>query len=468
MRRRVRSAVGSFSFLLLLTACTAQPITANPRPSPATIPVVPGAFDLIGHEPLLARGMNAGLAVHGGYAYVGRRIEGSTRHRGVLVVDVKDPADPAVVGAIGPPVRGAPGETSRELRIWPDQDLLIVLSFARVTGPTVRFYDIGGRRSRDPALISTYRPSLPPHEFYLWIDPRRPERAVLYLSVAERFGDQLLITDISGARESRFRELARWHALFPDPGPNDALHSLSVSPAGTRAYLAYLTAGFFVLDTSDVARNERHPRPRPQTPVVDRLQWDGWGAHSAIRLPGREIVLTTDEVYGSREAGGGCPWGWVRLIDTSDETSPRILSEYRALPFNDQARCGQIDADTDRDASFSSHDPTATTNLAFVTWHSAGLHAFTTDDPTDPQPAAIFVPEPLDDVTVEDPLLSSGPQKVVMWSYPIIQDGLIFVVDLRNGLYVLRYQGPFEDEVSAISFLEGNSNLGDALRLDER
>jgi hypothetical protein len=78
------------------------------------------------------------------------------------------------------------------------------------------------------------------------------------------------------------------------------------------------------------------------------------------------------------------------------------------------------------------------------------------------------VPEPLDDVTMEDPLLSSGPQKVVMWSYPIIQDGLIYVVDLRNGLYVLSHRGPVEDEVSAISFLEGNSNLGDALRLDER
>jgi hypothetical protein len=47
-----------------------------------------------------------------------------------------------------------------------------------------------------------------------------------------------------------------------------------------------------------------------------------------------------------------------------------------------------------------------------------------------------------------------------MWSYPIIQDGLIYVVDIRNGLYVLKYRGPLEGEVASTGFLEGNSNVG--------
>jgi hypothetical protein len=69
---------------------------------------------------------------------------------------------------------------------------------------------------------------------------------------------------------------------------------------------------------------------------------------------------------------------------------------------------------------------------------------------------------------MEDPRLSSDPdtgagEKVVMWSYPIIRHGLIYVVDLRNGLYVLEYDGRFEREVERIGFLEGNSNQGDAL-----
>jgi hypothetical protein len=53
-----------------------------------------------------------------------------------------------------------------------------------------------------------------------------------------------------------------------------------------------------------------------------------------------------------------------------------------------------------------------------------------------------------------------------MWSYPVIQNGLIYVTDVRNGLYILRYTGQGADEVAGVSFLEGNSNLGDALRFE--
>jgi len=39
-----------------------------------------------------------------------------------------------------------------------------------------------------------------------------------------------------------------------------------------------------------------------------------------------------------------------------------------------------------------------------------------------------------------------------MWSDPIIKDGVIYVVDLRNGLYVLKYNGRFAREVRRIEF----------------
>ena len=68
-------------------------------------------------------------------------------------------------------------------------------------------------------------------------------------------------------------------------------------------------------------------------------------------------------------------------------------------------------------------------------------------------------------MALEDPALSRGPNKVVFWSYPIIRNGLIYAVDIRNGLYILKYTGPHASEVAGINFLEGNSNLGDATRL---
>ena len=69
---------------------------------------------------------------------------------------------------------------------------------------------------------------------------------------------------------------------------------------------------------------------------------------------------------------------------------------------------------------------------------------------------------------LEDPRLSSDPdtgnhEKVVMWSYPIIADGLIYVTDVRNGLYVLEYEARDARQIRRIAFLEGNSNQGDAL-----
>jgi hypothetical protein len=86
-------------------------------------------------------------------------------------------------------------------------------------------------------------------------------------------------------------------------------------------------------------------------------------------------------------------------------------------------------------------------------------------DPGLPAQAGWFSPTPLPTVANEDPALSRGPNKVVVWSFPIIRNALIYVIDIRNGLLVLRYTGPHADEVSTIGFLEGNSDIGDATRI---
>jgi len=98
-----------------------------------------------------------------------------------------------------------------------------------------------------------------------------------------------------------------------------------------------------------------------------------------------------------------------------------------------------------------------------------GVQAVDISSPSAPSQAGWFTPKPLPSVANEDPALSPGQDaagnKVVMWSYPIINNGLIYVVDIRNGLYILRYTGPQHKQINSIRFLEGNSNLGDAVRL---
>src|SRR5262249_53510788 len=123
------------------------------------------------------------------------------------------------------------------------------------------------------------------------------------------------------------------------------------------------------------------------------------------------------------------------------------------------------DAATEQFTSYSSHNPNVLRHLAFDDWHSGGLQAIDISVPSRPVQDGWFSPTPLTTVANEDPALSRGPNKVVMWSFPIIHDGLIYAVDIRNGLYILRYTGPHQGEVKQIQFLEANSNLGDALKL---
>lgn len=461
------------------------------QPASGEEPVSNG-FRQVGHSPLLNRGMNAGLAVRGDYAYIGSRTDGSPQHRspGILVVDTSNPRRPEVVHEIGAPDAGLVGETSRELRIWPQQDLLMVLNFGcssaihactggEAVDSRVTFFDISGENARTPELVSTYTPSRVPHEFFLWVDPADPAgRALMFQTTPTSSKQQpsLVVTDISRAREGVFSETP-WTAKF-DPATFDngekedrRLHSVGVSTDGRRAYLAFLGAGFLVLDTSEVAAGVPDPEMRLVTPPENRVSWSNPGAHSAVKIPGKSSAFVTDEVYGDAlDALGphGCPWGWVRTIDIADETAPTVSAEYK-VEENQRQYCesgeGANPANTTF-TSYASHNPTLTPNLALVSWHSAGVEAVSIDDPTNPARTGKFKPKPLEAVVTEDPALTLGPDKVAMWSYPIVSDGLVYVVDIRNGLYILRYTGEGAKEVAGLDFLEGSSNLGDALRFE--
>jgi hypothetical protein len=288
---------------------------------------------------------------------------------------------------------------------------------------------------------------------FLWDDPRVDGRALLYLSTPERFDDDLLVIDISQVRGGVIEEVTSWRSPMGQFGAE--LHSLSLSVDGRRAHLAHLEDGFMILNTSALAEDMPDPQIHLLTPIENWV-WSVPGAHSAVKLFGKPYALITEEVYGR------CPWGWTRFIDITDEAKPLFVSEYKLHPYNTVEHCEGTTPERYSFTSFSSHNPTVTKNLAFVTWHSGGLQAISIENPLQPTQVAEFLPEPLASVGAEDPALSSGPDKVVMWSYPIIQDGLIYVVDVRNGLYILKYHGPFEAEVEGIRFLEGNSNLGEA------
>ena len=457
------------------------PSTAAASHEPETI----GSLRQVGHEPLMQRGMNAALAIHGDHAYVGSRTDAheGTPHGGLMVVDIARPRRPRLVAG---PLDARPGESTRELRVWRSQDVLISLQTNCGVGPelhhctqpsvsNMRFYDISGANARAPREIVRF--DVDAHEFFLWQDPSDPERALLFAGNAgsrctTRGGSPscpFAVWDISPVLDGQPpTTLYSGPHGYTETGsiPAGGLHSLSVSNDGTRAFYALLEGGFAVTDVSDFAQGRPSPQPRPITLNDHRPTWPGPGAHSAVKLWNRDWVWVTDEVYGTATAPGhGCPWGWARTINISDPRVPEVRGEYR-IPQNDPSACDVWEPRPR--TSYSAHNPTLTPNVALTTWHSGGLQAVSIETPRRPYQLAQFMPRPLDSVLLEDPRLSSDPdtgqgEKVVMWSYPIIKDGFVYAVDVRNGLYAVRYRGPFEREVRRIGFLEGNSNQGDAL-----
>jgi hypothetical protein len=95
-------------------------------------------------------------------------------------------------------------------------------------------------------------------------------------------------------------------------------------------------------------------------------------------------------------------------------------------------------------------------DLAFVTWYSSGLQVFDVSNASQPVRLAEFRPQAAEP-GARDPQL--GATSTMTWSYPIVRNGLIYVADINQGLYVLRYQGPHQEQVAQAGFAEGNSNL---------
>lgn len=455
-------------------------------------------FQLIGHNALRNRGMNSALAVFGDYAYIGSRTDGSPSHLtpGVQVVNIADPSAPEIVGQIALAEVDPNlllGYTSRELRVWPQQELLMVIYFgcsALLHSCTalsdaglqpfqqIAFFDLSGENAAQPRLVTSYQPSVTPHEMFFWVDPARPGRALIYFTSPNEDAASLLVTDISQWRNGVFSEVAQFGIVNEFSAEQSAgfdvrLHSIALSGDGTRTYLAHLGGGVLVVDSSDLAQALPDPQLRLITPIANRAFWNNQGAHTAVKVPGRAYAVATQEIYGAAlnaafgDALSGCPWGHMRIIDIRDETEPNILSEYR-IAENELEFCNDVPALQDNFSSYASHNPTVLPDLAFVTWHSGGLQAVDISDPAKPVSAGAFIPEPNAFSITPDMALEPGSNGVIAWSYPIIRDGLIYFVDVRNGLYIVRYSGPGAQAVADIRFLEGTSNLGDAVALDQR
>jgi hypothetical protein len=447
------------TFLTTFTALAIAASVALPAGAAASLPLpskygTAKGFTLVGHTNLGRRGVNSPIAVAGPCVYVGDRQD----RNGVAVVDVRNPAKPKQVGVLAP----TKGSTQRELRADVGLGILVVMTYSTLgigdtAGNYLKTYDI--RNCAKPVLLSTVDfGARSPHEFFLWKDAKHPGRALAYVTFTIYTPD-LAVYDLTDPKAPSLAAVfdtgidsARPLNAFDSSG--GYLHSLSVSDDGTRAYMGTWDYGFYVADTSTLAARS----PGAVVPIGAPATYLG-NVHGGVKVPGKPYAVLVQEGYAGvftpRVATSGCPFGWLRMADISIENAPQLVpgGEFK-LRENDCETSKKLNG------TFTSHNQTVFPDVALVPWYGGGLRAVDISNPAAPSEAGAFVPKPEFEPDARDTRLyfsAANRWTGAMWSYPVVQNGLIYVVDIDLGLYVLKYTGRFANEVNAAPFVEGNS-----------
>lgn len=461
-------------------------------------------LDLVGSTPISkpgrkpALGNNGAVTLIGDCAYVGRwhdYNEGS-RKNGVSIIDIEDPSSPTYVGEIAETIRS--GGVAREIRAvdLPGFQMLTVLIFGQALGDRtnnlIQTYTFPSGDCQQPVLTGTFNMlAFRGHEFFQWVDPDPAHSVpgfprVLAFVTAPINAPNIYVLDLSSPATPL--PVGLYDAGMPVVSPAEAAgtylgtyaHSISLSDDGREAYLSYWDGGFFTVDSSAFAAGAGGtfaPKGGRSVPFrYDPLTEFG-NTHSAVKVPGSNNAVVGDEIYISTD---GCPFGWMRVMDLGDATTPPSqVGEFR-LAENRPANCDPATKTvTSRnslgnpiDGTFSMHNQTLVGNFVLTSWYGGGMRVVDVGDPTAPVEVGAFVPAPVSDTdskpTTSAPTYRSESASnttawwVSTWSYPVVRDGLIYVVDTRNGLYILEAApgAPFESAFAGTAFAEGNSNLG--------
>lgn len=401
---------------------------------------------LIGHSDIGGRGDGLQLMVHRGFAYVGHPWS-----RGFSVVDVRDPRRPGEVTYVPAP------DNTWNIHLQAHGDLLLVINaldlFADVDVATdERVYytksvgeTFGAAASKQAwtAGMTVYDISKPDRPrkigqlesggigFHrLWYVGGRWAYASALLP---GFTDYIFIT-IDLADPTKPFIAGRWwlpdmnkaagEVLAAPDGKRWALHHALVH--GDTAYACWRDGGLTLLDISD--------RSAPK--LIVHRNWCppyGGGTHSALPLPGRDLLIVADEaVLDNEEDGRKLTW----LFDIREPQNPISIS---TLPVPDEAdypnkggHFGPHNLHENRPGSFVSD------TLIFATWQNAGIRAFDISDPYRPRETGALVPAAPRVMTDRRP---GRPQVIQSADVFVDAAGLIYATDYNAGLEIIEYGG---------------------------
>lgn len=401
---------------------------------------------LIGHSDIGRRGDGLQLMVHRGFAYIGHPWS-----QGFSIVDVRDPVRPGEVTYVPAP------PNTWNIHLQTHDDLLLVIDALDLFADVETFRDektyytrsvgetVAARKTKRAwrAGMTVYDISCPDKPrrigqldvdgigFHrLWYVGGRYAYASALL---DGYTDYIFVT-IDMADPTRPDIVGRWWLPGMNAGAGEtptapegkryALHHALV--AGNTAYACWRDGGLTLLDISD------HAAPK----LISHRNWSppfGGGTHSALPLPGRDLLVVADEaVLDHEEDGRKNTW----IFDIREPSNPISISSFPVPEDADYPRkgghFGPHNLHENRPGSFVSE------TLIFATWQNAGIRAFDISDPYRPVETGALVPAGPAQMTDRRP----GRPSVIQ-SADVFVDaaGLIYATDYNAGLEIIEYGG---------------------------
>jgi hypothetical protein len=190
------------------------------------------------------------------------------------------------------------------------------------------------------------------------------------------------------------------------------------------AYACWRDGGLTVHDVSDPT----DPR------LVSHRNWCppfGGGTHTALPLPGRQLLVVADEGIADNCADQ-VKYTWV--FDVRVPTDPISISTFPTPSEVDYCakggHFGPHNLHENRPGSWTDE------RLVFATYQNAGVRVFDLADPFSPREVGAYVPPA--PTRMYDPR-PGRPRVIQSCDVFVDPDGVMYVTDYNAGLYVLQY-----------------------------
>jgi hypothetical protein len=216
--------------------------------------------------------------------------------------------------------------------------------------------------------------------------------------------------------------------------PAVSLHGGSY-PDGNRVYAPWMRAGLVILDIEDLTQPQFLGSLDISPPLGSSI-----AMHSAIPLPGRDLVVVNSEALNER-----CqePLNYAGIVDVSDPSDPVLISLFPVPePPEGYPHATFCDAGG-RFGPHNQHQPQnqpvlqEVGNLIYLTYFNAGLQVYDISHPQAPRIVGHYIPA--------DPVERRGvlPTDLVTQVEDVLVDrrGYVYFSEKNSGVTIVRYTG---------------------------